>query len=143
MAKRFARLAVERRIERQRAEEAKADSLRQLVSDQRFISTIALCDERADAVRRRRMSDVQRRDIQTERKLQEEDANKQLREQQEELWKLSQQEKDAQKQKVCEAMRRMKICMESDEIRTLKEQLKSARVTRERAAQILERQIRQ
>lgn len=144
MGKASNRSAVEHLIERNRSQEARSNALAEAVAAQIRITNAARSDERVEAIRRRKAAEADTRELATELALTAEEQYMQQKIKGEELREriTASLEQQQQQQRTAD-LRRQLICAESEEIRKLKEQLRAAKVNRERAAQLLERQYRE
>ncbi|CDJ36217.1 meiosis-specific nuclear structural protein 1, putative [Eimeria mitis] len=144
MGKASNRLAVERRLERRRAEEQHNRALAEIEAARIHMVNLARSDARVEALRRQNATkaDIGELSRNLEYTFEEQRAQQSIKEKQ-----LHQRITDTLDNQLLReeaaALERQKICQESEEIRKLKEQLATARVNRERAAQLLERQLRE
>lgn len=144
MGKASNRSAVECLIERNRDQEARSNAVAEAVAEQIRILSAARSDERVEAIRRRKATEADTRELATELALTVEEQYMQQKVKGEELReRITSSLEQQQQQKTNAVLRRQMICAESEEIRKLKEQLRAAKVNRERAAQLLERQYRE
>ena len=144
MGKASNRAAIERLIERSRCQEAQNKVLGESVAAQVQLINAERSDARVEALRRRKLAEANFRELATELAFGYEEQQTQQNVRGDELQnritaKLGQQGE----RHVASDLKRQLICSESEEIRRLKEQLAAAKVNRERAAQLLERQYRE
>lgn len=144
MGKASNRLAVERRLERMRAEEQHNKALAEIEAARIQMINLARSDARVEALRLQNAAkaDVEELSRDLEFTFEEQRRQQSIKEKQ-----LHQRVTDTLDRKLQQeeaaALERQKVCQESEEIRKLKEQLATARVSRERTAQLLERQLRE
>ncbi|OEH79635.1 meiosis-specific nuclear structural protein [Cyclospora cayetanensis] len=144
MGKASNRPAVERLIERNRRDEKRNAELTQGVATHIQMINAYRSDARVEALRRRKAAIADFEDFATElaSTVQEKEAQQKIKGA--ELQHRVTSRLGEQHQKLTNIdLQRQKVCMESEEIRKLKEQLATAKVNRERAAQLLERQVRE
>lgn len=144
MGKASNRSNIERLLQRSRAQEERNHALRQLVAAQTHLINAAKSNARVEALRRRQATDTSMKELALDLALTVEEQHLQQRNKGDELQDriVGYLEEQHQQQRIVD-LQRQQICMESEEIRKLKEQLKTAKVNRERAAQVLERQFRE
>lgn len=144
MGKASNRSAIERLIERSRRQEERSKALEQVVAAQVRLTNAARSDARVEALRRRQETAADFKEIAMDLAFTVEEQQMQQKAKGEELQEriTANLEEQQQQQKTLD-LRKQKICMESEEIRRLKEQLATAKVNRERAAQLLERRFRE
>ncbi|KAL8450600.1 hypothetical protein Emed_002472 [Eimeria media] len=143
MGKASNRNAIERLIERNREQEERNNALKKTVEERLHVFNSARSDARVEALRRRRATEADLRELALDMAFTVEEQQMQQKVKGEELQAriASQLEKQQQERQIAE-LQKQQICMESAELRKLKEQLTAAQVNRERAAQVLERQLR-
>ncbi|CDJ52250.1 meiosis-specific nuclear structural protein 1, putative [Eimeria brunetti] len=144
MGKASNRLAVERRLDRRRAEEQHNKALAEIEAARIHMVNLSRSDARVEALRRQNAAKADLgalcRNLEytfEEQRTQQTIKGKQLHQRITDTLNHQHQREESA------ALERQKICQESEEIRKLKEQLATARVNRERAAQLLERQRRE
>lgn len=144
MGKPSNRPAIERLIERSRVQEQRDKVLAELEAARIQALNQSRCDARVEALRRQNLETAELKGFATELEITVEEQQKQQKLKGEELQQRITDTLERQlQQKEAIDLERQKICLESEEIRKLKEQLTTARVNRERAAQLLERQFRE
>lgn len=138
------RLAVERRLERRRSEEQQNKALAEVEAERIKMINLARSDARVEALRRQKAAkaDIGELSRDLEFTFAEQRAQQSIKERQLHQRITDTLDNQLQREEAA-SLERQKICEESEEIRKLKEQLATARVNRERAAQLLERQLRE
>ncbi|KAL8455487.1 hypothetical protein Emag_000616 [Eimeria magna] len=144
MGKASVRNTMERLIERNREQEERNNALKKAVAEELYLVHSATSDARVEALRRRKASEADLRELALDVAFAVEEQQMQQKAKGEELQAriASQLEREQQERRIAE-LQKQQICMESPELRRLKEQLTAAQVNRERAAQVLERQLRE
>ncbi|KAL8434608.1 hypothetical protein ACSSS7_003083 [Eimeria intestinalis] len=144
MGKASNRSTIERLIERSREQEERNNVLKKAVAERVHLVNTARSDARVEALRRRKAAAADLRELALDLAFTVEEQQMQQKAKGEELQAriASQLEKQQQDRQISE-LHKQQICMESAELRRLKGQLTAAQVNRERAAQVLERQLRE
>ncbi|KAL8436214.1 hypothetical protein Efla_003744 [Eimeria flavescens] len=144
MGKASNRSTIERLIQRNREQEERNNILKQAVAAQAQVINTVKSDVRVEALRRRKATEAELRELALDAAFTVEEQHVQQTAKERELQDRmsSQWEKEQQEKRIAE-LKKHQICRESDEIRKLQEQLAAAVINRERAAQVLERQLRE
>lgn len=134
---------VEQRIAKERRNEATTNALTGMLKDHSILAGHGKSDHRVEGLRRDRQQEEERREFFNDYMFVKGEQDKARKTQISEMEaRLASEIEQRKAREVREEMERKRICDSSEELRALKERLHAAQVNKQRAAQLLEYQIR-
>ncbi|PFH35846.1 hypothetical protein BESB_054970 [Besnoitia besnoiti] len=139
----MSRLLAQARIDRQRATEVRVHALHEHLKAIARVDINAQSNRRVEALRRERQHREEQAEIEMDAMITQHEQDEYRKKRLAELEELIATELQRQQAETIRAeTRRRRICDESEELRELKEKLQMAKVNKERAAQLIEQQMR-